>query len=102
MKFSFASLHATRSYWVILALFAAANLWSWLRHRPGDAECCDRLIGIGFPFPFHVSGGIAGRDDLLVTGLLLDLVIAWTCAVLGTWIALSWRNRRRSSTGRRG
>lgn len=100
MKFSFASVHATKSYWATLLLFAAANLWTWLRHRLSEPECCDRLIGVGFPFPFHVSGGIAGRDDLLVTGLLLDLVIAWTFAVIAAWIALSWRRRRPSSPDR--
>lgn len=94
MTFSFAKLHASRSYWTILALFAAANLWSWLAYRLREPECCDQLIAIGFPFPFFVSGGIAGRSDVLVTGLLLDLVLAWTLAVIATWIVLSWRGRR--------
>ena len=93
MKVSFATLHASRSYWATLAVFAAANAWTWLRHRVGEPECCDRLQSVGFPFPLHVSGGIAGVDQLLVTGLLLDLVIAWTVAVAVAWATLAWGRR---------
>lgn len=42
---------------------------------------------IGFPFPFHISGGIAGLESFYVLGLLLDIVLALTLAVLVTWIA---------------
>lgn len=97
MTFSFKRLHASRSYWTVLAVFALGNGWTWLRHRLREPECCDQLVAIGFPFPFHVSGGIAGRDDLLVTGLMLDIVLAWTLAVLATWIVLSWRARTASA-----
>lgn len=88
MKFRYALLHRSVSYWLILGFFSVINLWTWLRHRVTEPACCDQLASVGFPFPFHVSGGIAGRDDLLVTGLLLDGVIAWTLAVIAAWIAL--------------
>lgn len=94
MQFSFATLHSARSYWATLAVFAAANAWTWLRHRVGEPACCDRIETVGFPFPFHASGGIAGIDELLVTGLLLDLVLAWTVAVAAAWAALTWARRR--------
>ena len=95
MPFSFSALHSSRSYWAVLGLFAAANAWTWLRHRVGEPECCDRIQTVGFPFPLHASGGFAGIDEWLVTGLLLDLVVAWTAAVIAAWVALARRERRR-------
>lgn len=93
MIFNFARLHAARPYWATIGVFLLANLWSWLRHRTGEPECCDLLLSTGFPFPFHVSGGIAGRDDFLLTGFLLDVILAWTLAVIAAWISLSLSGR---------
>jgi len=74
-------------------LNAAANAWSWLRHRLGEPVCCDHFQNFGFPFTFHRSGGITGRADFFWSGLLLDIVVAWTIAVLLAWIELGWRRR---------
>lgn len=101
MIFTFTRLHSTRAYWATILLFGLANLWSWLRHRVGEPECCDLLLSTGFPFPFHVSGGIAGRSDFLLTGLLLDIVLGWTLAVTAAWVSLSVRNRDSGSAGQR-
>ncbi len=73
-----------------MLIFAAANLWSWIRHRLFPV-CCDQEISVGFPFPFHISGGIGGASDFYVLGLLLDIVTALTLAVLFTWIARLFR-----------
>lgn len=85
MKFSAGMMWRSRTFWAVIAVFIVANGWSWLRHRV-DPACCDREMTIGFPFPFHVSGGLAGLSEFYVFGLLLDLVVAWTVAILAVWI----------------
>jgi hypothetical protein len=90
MKFSFAVLYRSAAFHSTVLLFAAANLWSWLRHRIYPV-CCDQEISVGFPFPYHVSGGFAGTPDFYVLGLLLDVVTALTVAVLITWIVKIFR-----------
>jgi len=40
---------------------------------------------VGFPFPFHISGGIAGVSDFYLLGLMLDLFTAVTVAISVTW-----------------
>lgn len=99
MKFSHSLLHKSKAYWLVLGLFAAANLYSWFRDHLIDPACCDQLVARGFPFPFHVSGGIAGRSEMLITGLLLDVVVAWTLAVCAAWVGLIIRRRRSGNTG---
>lgn len=49
---------------------------------------------MGFPFPFHISGGIAGLSNFYVLGLLLDVTIALTAAVLITWIGKVFSRRK--------
>ena len=71
-----------------LLLFAGVNLWTWLDDKLFPV-CCDQEMSIGFPFPFHISGGIAGFSNFYLLGLLLDVVIALTMAVLVTWIVKS-------------
>jgi len=68
-----------------LTLFVLANGWSWLRHRLFPA-CCDQEITVGFPFPYLIAGGIRSQEDFYVLGLLLDIVIAITVALLLTRI----------------
>lgn len=85
MKFSVDLLWRSWIFWFVVAAFALANLASAVLPRL-DPACCDREISIGFPFPIHVSGGIAGVSDFYVFGLLLDLLLAWTIAVLVVWI----------------
>jgi hypothetical protein len=91
MNFSLAVLHKSTAFYVTMLIFAAANLWSWTRHRLFPV-CCDQEISVGFPFPFHISGGIAGASEFYVLGLLLDIVTALTLAVLITWIARLFRS----------
>ena len=85
MRFSFAVLYRSATFHSTVLIFAAANHWSWIRH-PLFPICCDQEISIGFPFPFHVSGGIAGMSNFYILGLLLDAVTVVTVAVLLTWI----------------
>jgi len=91
VKFSSHYLWKSRSFWGAIAAFALANLWSWLRHHVNPV-CCDQEQSIGFPFPIHVTGGIGGFESFYVFGLLLDVVVAWTAAVLLVWIVRVYRN----------
>lgn len=93
MKFSFTTVGKSRSFQGVIALFAAGNAWSWLRHKI-DPVCCDQEMTVGFPFPFHISGGIAGIETFYVLGLLLDLTLALTLAVLATWIVRALKTLR--------
>ena len=93
MTFSLRAVGRSRSFLITITLFAIGNAWSWLRHKI-DPLCCDQEITIGFPFPFHISGGIAGLDSFYVLGLLLDITLALTLAVLVTWIATALKSLR--------
>ncbi len=90
MKFSFALLVKSSAGRITLLLFVGLNLWSWVRHRFFPL-CCDQQISFGFPFPFHIRGGIAGSSEFYILGLLLDIATALTAAVLVTWIAEVFR-----------
>lgn len=85
MEFSLEILRRSTAFAVVLALFAVANAWSWLRHKLMPV-CCDQEVTVGFPIPFHISGGVAGTSNFYVLGLLLDITLALTIAVLATWI----------------
>ena len=85
MRLTFAILYRSLAFRLTLLVFASLNLWTWARHG-FVSNCCDREISYGFPIPFHISGGIAGMSDFYVLGLLLDVSIALTTAVLVTWI----------------
>jgi hypothetical protein len=85
MKFSAQILLRSRTFHGVMAIFLIANAWSWIRHRFWPI-CCDQEITIGFPVPFHISGGIAGLSNFYLLGLLLDVSIALTSAILITWI----------------
>lgn len=93
MKLTLPSLSESRTFIITLSLFAVANLWSWLRHQ-FDPECCDLETTIGFPFPFHISGGSAGISEFYLLGLLLDIVVALTLALLFTRIAAFFASTR--------
>ncbi len=86
MKFSLTVLYRSTAFYATVLVFATANLWSWISHRFFPV-CCDQEISVGFPFPFHICGGILGASDFYILGLLLDVVTALTLAVLLTWIA---------------
>jgi hypothetical protein len=85
MEFSVRILQRSRPFIGAITFFILANAWSWLRHRISPT-CCDQEVTVGFPVPFHISGGIAGLSNFYVLGLLLDITIALTVAVLLTWI----------------
>jgi hypothetical protein len=93
MKFSIQILQRSRPFIVALALFALANFGSWIRHLLWPI-CCDQEVTIGFPVPFHISGGIAGLSNFYVLGLLLDVTIALTIAVLVTWMVRLFMRRQ--------
>lgn len=93
MKLIIRSLTGSRTFIITLSLFAVANIWSWLRHR-FDTACCDQEMTIGFPFPFHISGGIAGASGFYLLGLLLDIVVALTLALLLTRVAAFFADSR--------
>lgn len=84
MKFSLEVLWKAKSFHTMWLIFAAANFWSWLRHKLFPV-CCDQEISVGFPFPFHISGGITGASAFYLLGLLLDLATAVTVAISVTW-----------------
>lgn len=83
------------TFWAVTGLFAVANLWSWLRHIVNPV-CCDQEATIGFPVPFHISGGIAGAAEFYWLGLLLDLSVVATVALTATWIAQMLRRLNRT------
>jgi len=85
MEFSARILLRSRTFRTVMAIFVVANAGSWLRHRFWPI-CCDQEITIGFPVPFHISGGTAGLSRFYTLGLLLDVTIALTVAVLLTWL----------------
>ena len=90
MKFSLALLCKSTTFHTTWLIFAAANFWSWLRHKLFPV-CCDQEISEGFPFPFHISGGISGVSDFYLLGLMLDLFTAVTVAISVTWIVKLFR-----------
>jgi len=93
MKFSIQILQRSRPFIAVVAFFLIANIGSWLRHSIWPV-CCDQEMTIGFPVPFHISGGIAGLSNFYVLGLLLDVTIALTAAVLITWIVRLFNSLR--------
>ncbi len=89
MKFSARLLRRSTSFWVTIGLFLSANIWSFFAHP----ECCDQYDRIGFPLPFHLSGGIAGIAEFYPIGLTLNVLIALTIAVIAARIGLLVRPR---------
>jgi hypothetical protein len=85
MEFSLRLLRQSKTFIGVTAFFVLANGWSWLRHIVAPV-CCDQELTIGFPMPFHISGGIAGISSFYLLGLLLDIVITLTFAIAATWI----------------
>ena len=93
MTFPFSAVGRSRAFQATVILFAIANVWSWLQDKL-DPVCCDQEMTVGFPFPFHISGGIAGGEKFYLLGLLLDVMLALTLAVLVTWIATGLKELR--------
>ncbi|MEQ8206976.1 MAG: hypothetical protein RIA65_12425 [Woeseia sp.] len=88
MNFSFNELRRTRSYWLVLLLFAAGNVWSAIHYYKGLHDSYGAALFVGLPFPFYHSSLPVESGRILWTGLLLDLVLAWTVAVIAGWLAL--------------
>jgi hypothetical protein len=67
-----------------LALFAAANIYSYLQVVP---PCCDFFGPFGVPLEIGGYGGFAGQTYILWSGVLANALIAvfvsvvlgWTC-----------------------
>lgn len=85
MEFSLKLLWQSKTFVGVTTFFILANGWSWLRNIVAPV-CCDQELTIGFPIPFHISGGIAGTSNFYLLGLLLDVSIALTLAILATWL----------------
>lgn len=90
MKISAEILLRSRTFWSIIGLFACANAVSMVLPRL-RSDCCDQLVSEGFPFPFRTSGGVAGVSEFYLSGLLLDIVVPVTLAVLVVWIVRFFR-----------
>ena len=84
-------LARSTTFWVTLVLFLILNVWSFVRHLLFPV-CCDQDTAVGFPFPFLISGGIAGNSAFYLLGAALDLILALTVALVTTWIALACGN----------
>lgn len=41
-------------------------------------QCRDCYIGKGLPFPYELSGGIAGQTQFLLPPLIADILV-WSC-----------------------
>lgn len=85
MEFALRQLWQSKTFIGVTSIFVIANGWSWLRHIVAPT-CCDQEVTIGFPMPFHISGGLAGDAKFYLLGLLLDVTIALTLAITATWI----------------
>jgi len=85
VEFSIAILSRSKTFLGVLAFFALANLWSWLRHKLAPLDL-DKDFTVGFPIPFHITEGMTGLQQIYILGLLLDISIAATLAVTATWI----------------
>jgi hypothetical protein len=85
VEFSLRLLRQSRTFIGVTSFFVLANGWSWLRHIIAPT-CCDQEATIGFPMPFHISGGIAGNANFYLLGLLLDIAITLTLAITATWM----------------
>ena len=86
MKFEVSRLRRSLALCTTLLLFAALNLGSWVRYRYFPVSS-DQQSSFGFPFPVQISGGTAGTAEFYVLGLLLDITVALTAAIVVTWIA---------------
>jgi hypothetical protein len=93
MKLSVATLFRSMTFVGVVAGFIFANAFSWARHRFWPI-CCDQEVTIGFPVPFHISGGIAGLSNFYLLGLMLDTVLALTVAVTLTWVVLLFKRQK--------
>ncbi len=91
MNFSAHLIWRSRTFWVVIGLFALANVISALRPAL-DPACLDGECSMGFPFPFYLGVGDLAR--FFVFGALLDLVVAWTIAVLAVWLVRIVRRDR--------
>lgn len=96
MNFSFKALHRSAAYWLVLTCFVGANLWSALQQSAIWPGCCDRSDAIGIPFRFLITGNDVASAQFFWTGLLLDVAITWTLAVIATWIVVSISSKQNS------
>jgi hypothetical protein len=89
MKFEFSEVYRSAIFRITLFLLVALNIASGVRFF-FFAECCDQSSSFGFPFPIQI--GAAGEAEFYLLGLLLDVAIALTVAVLFTWLSKLMKN----------
>lgn len=70
-----------------LLLWFLANLWSWLRHDVIDSACRNAQTTVGFPVPFYINDETVPRAEFFPLGILLDLSLGITLALILAWIA---------------
>jgi hypothetical protein len=68
MKLTIGLVGRSIAFRTTLLLFGGLNAWTWARHRYSPV-CCDQEISFGFPFPFHISGGIMGESNFYILRL---------------------------------
>ena len=92
MKVEFARLRRAVAFRVTLLVFLALNAGSWIRFQ-FFAETGIGQSSFGYPFPIRINDGFEATSNFYLLGLLLDIAIALTVAVLVTWlVAIATRN----------
>ena len=97
MRISTQILTRSKIFLLTTGLWACANIWTWARHLVLEPACCDLEQTIGFPVPFQISGGIAGESSFHLLGLLLDIALGVTLALILTWIVRLLRGSTRAA-----
>jgi hypothetical protein len=70
-----------------VALFVAANVYSYLRVVP---PCCDFFGPFGVPFEMGGYGGFAGQTYILWRGVLANASVALLVGVILGWACRRW------------
>ena len=84
MRFSAGMLWQSRTFWAVVMVFLLANSATFVRIEAGASA--------GFPFPIYRTD----PSSFYVFGLLLNLALIWTTAVIAVWLARRRRSDRNS------
>ena len=90
MKFQLANLWRSGAFLSTLLVFALLNAASWTRYRYFPTTDGTQS-SVGFPFPLFIDDRFEGTSQFFLLGLLLDLAVALTLALLVTWLAEALR-----------
>ena len=72
----------------VLLLFVALNTYSYAQAVP---PCCDAYAPFGVPLPLGETGGYFGYTHFVLSGLIVDTMIALgSSALLGALLVLLW------------